>query len=127
MITWCSRKQISTALSLTEAEYVALSEASRKACWLRNLYSKLGLLHAEVPTLIRGDNDRSIVMAKNPQFHKRSKHIDIRWHWVCKLVEEGTVTIEDCRDPEQTADVLTKALPHQKHNKHVAEMGLTLA
>ena len=126
-ITWCSRKQISTVLSSTEAEYVALSEASRKACWLRNLYSELGLLHGEVPTLIQGDNDRLIAMVKNPQFHKRSKHIDIRWHWVRELVEEGTVTIEDCRDPEQTADVLTKALPRQKHNKHVAEMGLTPA
>jgi len=67
------------------------------------------------------------MMAKNPQFHKRSKHINIRWHWVHELVKEGTVTIEDCRDPEQTADVLTKALPCQKHNKHVAEMGLTPA
>jgi len=126
-ITWCSRKQISTALSSTEAEYVALSETSCEVCWLRNLYSKLGLLHGEVPTLIRGNNDRSIAMAKNPQFHKYSKHINICWHWVHKLVEEGTITIEDCHDPEQTADVLMKALPHQKHNKHVAKMGLTLA
>ena len=126
-ITWCSRKQISTALSSTEAEYVVLSKASCEACWLRNLYSKLRLLHAEVPTLIREDNDGSIAMAKNPQFHKHSKHIDIRWHWVRELVEEGTVNIEDCRDPEQTANVLTKALPRQKHNMHVAEMGLTPA
>ena len=69
-ISWCSRKQISVALSLTEAEYVALSEVAREACWLRSLYSELGLLREKVPTLIQGDNEGSIAMAKNPQFHK---------------------------------------------------------
>ena len=77
-ITWSSKKQISTVLSSTEAKYVALSEASCEACWLRNLYTELGLLQEDVPTQIQGDNDGSIAMARNPQFHKRSKHIDIR-------------------------------------------------
>jgi len=126
-ITWCLRKQNSIALSSTQAEYVALSEAACEACWLRNLYTELGLLDENVPTLIRGDNDGSLAMAQNPLFHKRSKHIAIRWHWVRKLVQEGTITIDSCRDPEQTADILTKALPHQKHTCHVAEMGLASA
>ena len=95
-------------LSSTEVEYVMLSKALYKACWLRNLYSELALLHGEVPMLIQGDNDGLIAMAKNPQFHKCSKHINICWHWVCKLVKEGTITIKDCCDPEQTADILTK-------------------
>ena len=123
-ITWCSRKQTTIALSLTEAEYVALSEAAQEACWLRSLYSELGLLQEEVPTLIRGDNEGSIAMAKNPQFHKRSKHIAIRWHWVRDLVQEGKIYVNSCRDPEQTVDVLTKALPRPKHQKHASDMGL---
>jgi hypothetical protein len=126
-ITWCSKKQITTALSSTEAEYVALSEAGREACWLKNLYTELGVLKEDVPTTIYGDNEGSIAMAKNPQFHKRSKHIATRWHWIRELVREGTIAVESLRDPDQTADVLTKALPRQKHNKHVAEMGLTHA
>jgi len=85
-ITWCSRKQLSIVLSSTQAEYVALSKAVRKVCWLQNLYTELGLLNEEVPMQILGDNDGSIAMARNPQFHKRSKHIDLCWHWVCKLV-----------------------------------------
>ena len=85
---------VSVVLSLTKVEYVALSEAAREACWLRNLYGKLGLLQGEVPTLIRGDNKRLIAMAKNPQFHKRSKHIEIRWHWVSNLVQSGKICIE---------------------------------
>jgi hypothetical protein len=123
-ITWSSRKQISVALSSTEAEYVALSEAAREACWLRNLYSELGLLQVGIPMLIRGNNEGSIAMAKNPQFHKRSKHIEIRWHWVRDLVQAGKICVESIRDPEQTADVLTKALPRPKYQKHTADMGL---
>ncbi len=64
-----------------EAEYVALSEAGREACWLRNLYEELGFLESE-PTEIRGDNMGAILMARNPQFHKQSKHIATKWHWI---------------------------------------------
>jgi hypothetical protein len=123
-ITWKSKKQTTIALSSTQAEYVALSEAGREACWLRNLYEEMGY-RQERPTLIKGDNDGSIAMAKNPQFHNRSKHIAIRWHWIRELVEQDLIEIESCRDPEQTADVLTKSLPRPKHKKHVSEMGLS--
>ena len=63
-------------------------------------------------------------MARNPQFHKRSKHIATRWHWLRDLVQDNKITIESCRDPEQTADILTKAISRPKHQKHVREMGL---
>jgi hypothetical protein len=122
-ITWKSKKQTTIALSSTEAEYVALSEAAREACWLRNLYKELGY-NQEFPTIIKGDNDGSIAMAKNQQFHSRSKHIAIRWHWVRDLVEVGLIDIKTCRDPQQTADVLTKALPRPKNSQHTHEMGL---
>ena len=67
-ITWKSKKQTTIALSSTEAEYVALSEAAREACWLRNLYDQIGYPQ-KYPTIIKGDNDGSIAMAKNQQFH----------------------------------------------------------
>ena len=75
-ITWKSKKQTTIALSSTEAEYVALSEAAHEACWLRNLFEELGYPQKS-PTVIKGDNDGSIAMAKNQQFHSRSKHIAI--------------------------------------------------
>lgn len=124
-ITWGSKKQTAIALSSTEAEYVALSEASREAMWLRHLYGELGFIQKE-PILLLGDNDGSIAMTKNPQFHKRTKHVDIRWHWVRELVSDGLITISDCRDPQQTADILTKQLPRPKFTKHVGELGLSL-
>jgi hypothetical protein len=123
---WRSKKQTMVALSTTHAKYVALSEAARDAYWLRNLYEELGFPQL-FPTLIRGDNDGSIAIAKNPQFHQRLKHITIRWHWVHNLVQDGKVDIESCRDLEQTANILTKALPHPKHLKHTMEMGLATA
>jgi hypothetical protein len=65
-----SKKQTTIALSSTQAEYVALSEAAREACWLRSLFDEFGYPQ-EHPTLIKGDNDGSISMAKNQQFHNR--------------------------------------------------------
>ena len=83
---WMSKKQSVITMSSTEAEYVALSKAAREACWLRSLFNKLGFPQMK-PTIIRGDNNGAIAMLKNPQFHKRAKHIAIKWHWICNLVE----------------------------------------
>src|SRR5271155_2625607 len=95
-ITWKSKKQSAIALSSTEAEYVALSEAGREATWLSNLYEKLGFLQQSA-TVIKGDNDGSVVLTYNPQFHQRSKHIAICHHWVQNLVANKALSIENCR------------------------------
>ena len=123
-ITWKSKKQTVIALSSTEAEYVALSEASREAVWLNNLYEELGFPQKR-PTIIKGDNDGSIILTQNPQFHQRSKHIAICHHYVRDLVKNKIVAIHTCRDPEQTADVLTKPLAKPKHWRHVEEIGMS--
>ena len=68
-ITWKSKKQTVITLFSMEAEYVALSEAGRKATLLRNLYGELGFPQIN-PTIIKGDNDGSIVLTHNPQFHQ---------------------------------------------------------
>jgi hypothetical protein len=109
-----------------EAEYIALSEAAREAHWLRSLFFKLGFMQV-LPTMIQGDNEGSIAMTKNPQFHKRSKHIGLQYHLIRQQVQEGEIIIENCRTHKQTADVLTKPLPHAKHKQHTAEMGLVSA
>jgi hypothetical protein len=122
-ITWKSKKQTVIALSSTEVEYVALSEAGREATWLRNLYSELGFLQ-NLLTEIKGDNEGSVILTHNPQFHQQSKHIALRHHWIRDLVTDKVIDIQNCRDPEQTADVLTKALPKPKFVRHRAEMGI---
>jgi hypothetical protein len=117
------KKQTIIALSSTEAEYVALAEARRETCWLRNLFGELGFPQT-MPMTIKADNDGSIAMAGGIQFHPRSKHIALRHHWIRDLVANDTVQIRECRDPEQTADVLTKALLKPKFTRHREEMGL---
>jgi hypothetical protein len=123
-ITWKSKKQTVIALSTTESEYVALSEAGREAVWLRNLYAELGFPQ-KAAVVIKGDNDGSVILSHDPQFHQRSKHIAIRHHWVRDHVNDKILDIQSCRDPEQTADILTKALPKPKHMRHTREMGIT--
>jgi len=88
------------------------------------LYGELGFIQKE-PILLLGDNDGSISMAKNPQFHKRTKHVELRWHWVHDLTNDGLINIVDCRDPQQTADILTKQIPRPKFSRHVNELGLS--
>ena len=68
-IMWRSKKQTTIALSSTEAEYIALSEAGCEARWLRNLYEEIRYIQTS-PNTIKGDNEGSISMAHNPQFHK---------------------------------------------------------
>ncbi len=68
-ITWYSKKQSVTALSSTEAEYIALSEAAQEVCWLQNLFSKLEFTQRLLTTIL-GNNKGSITITKNPQFHK---------------------------------------------------------
>ena len=77
-----------------------------------------------MPTTLIGDNLGALAIARNPQFHKRSKHIETKWHWIRNLVERGIVWTESVWDPEQTADALTKALARPKHKRHTMEMGL---
>ncbi len=66
-------------------------------------------------TLIKGDNNGSIAIAKNPELHQCTKHIEVRWHWVHDLIKEGQIMVTKCKGMEQTTDVLTKVLLCPKH------------
>jgi hypothetical protein len=125
-MTWYSKQQSITALLSTEAEYIALSETAREACWLRSLFKELGFEQV-LPTEIRGDNKGTIAMLKNPQFHKRAKHIGVQYHSIREQVRKEEITVESCRTQQQTADVLIKPLPWVKHKQHVTEMRLAAA
>jgi hypothetical protein len=71
------------------------------------------------------DSKEAVGIAQNPIFHKRMKHIDSRFHWIRKKVQVKRFVAELCPSSEQTADVLTKALPYPKHEKHVTGMGMS--
>jgi len=80
IISWCSQKQDIVSLSSTEAEYIALAAGAKECMWLRKFLGELGV-EQETPTKIFVDNTSAIRLAENPEFHKRSKHIDVRFHF----------------------------------------------
>jgi hypothetical protein len=106
MISWSSRKQGSIAQSTAEAEYTAASAASREAVWLRKLLSDLEL----EPTVIHCDNQSCIKLTENPVFHDRSKHIEMRYHYVRDMVQKNVLSIQYVLTAEQTTDIFTKPL-----------------
>lgn len=122
-ISWSSKKQSSVALSSTEAEYIAGAHATKEAVWLRRLLADLGL-DARSPTTLFIDNQSAIAIARNPEFHDRTKHIDIRHHFLRQKVEAEEVSLEYVPTNEQIADVLTKGLVREKHDRFSAGMGL---
>ena len=113
-ITWSSRKQESVALSTTEAEYIAATSTACQAVWLRRMLSDLSMVQKE-STTIYCDNKSTIAIAKNPTLHRRTKHIDIRLHFIRSLISDGTITLKHCSTENQMADIFTKPLLVQKH------------
>ena len=79
VISWASKKQSVVALSSTEAEYIAASLASQEAVWLRSLLGDISFVQEE-PTVIKEDNQGTIALSRNPKYHPRTKHIDIKYH-----------------------------------------------
>jgi hypothetical protein len=92
MISWQSRKQSSIALNTAEAEYIAACSASCEAIWLRKLLTDLFDLEMEATTILC-DNQSCIKMTKNLVFHDRSKHIEIRYHYIRDMVQRGALKL----------------------------------
>ncbi|KAE8681124.1 hypothetical protein F3Y22_tig00111342pilonHSYRG00188 [Hibiscus syriacus] len=107
--TWMSKKQPIVTLSTCEAEYVAATSCVCHAIWLRNLLKEIGLIQEE-PTKVCVDNKSAIALAKNPVFHDRSKHIDIRYHYIRECVARKDVEVEYVKSQDQVADIFTKPL-----------------
>jgi transposase InsO family protein len=124
-ISWNSKKQPTIALSTTEAEYMAISQCTREAIWLRQLMSDVGLEQKKA-TLIMCDNQGAIALMKNPIHHSRSKHIDIQHHFIREKVEVEVIEMKYISTEHMVADVLTKALAKPRHEVLRKEMGLTL-
>ena len=112
-VLWRSELQEITALSSTEAEYISLSEAMKQCLWLRPNLESLGV-QLTGPTSIRSDNQGSIALSKNPEFHRRTKHIGARFHRIRQEQEQGLVSVSYVPTDANPADMLTKALGGQQ-------------
>ena len=111
-ISWKATLQSTVALSTTEAEYMALTEAVKESIWVHGLLDSFGL-NQQVP-VVHCDSQSAIHLARNPVYHERTKHIDIRLHFVRENVSNGIVAVQKIATAENPADMMTKALPIDK-------------
>ena len=108
-VSWRSRLQDCVTQSTTEAEYVGTSEASKESIWLGRLVTDLGIKQ-ELPVL-HCDSQSAIQLAKNPVFHAKTKHVDVKYHFIRELIEDKQLQLVKVHITEIPADLLTKGLP----------------
>ncbi|GJU82987.1 retrovirus-related pol polyprotein from transposon TNT 1-94 [Tanacetum coccineum] len=111
-VSWQSRLQKCVALSTTEAEYMAATEACKELLWLKRFLQELGFKQQRYAVLC--DNQSAIHLAKNSMFHKRTKHIDIRYHWIRDAIEDGMFELNKVHTDDNASDMLTKAVAREK-------------
>jgi hypothetical protein len=110
LISWSSKKQPTVSRSSSEAEYRSLANVTAEVLWLQSLLSELHYSSNSSP-LLYCDNISTILMAENPVFHARTKHIEIDLHFVREKVQSQEIRIQHVNSAAQIADIFTKALP----------------
>ncbi|CAB3996098.1 Retrovirus-related Pol poly from transposon TNT 1-94 [Paramuricea clavata] len=117
LVSWRSRKQLTVALSTCEAEYMALTDAVQEAKFLKQLCVDLHIVQVSYSVLVNGDNQGAINLAKNPMYHKRSKHIDVKYHFIRSEVRIGSIVLAYIPTDENVADIFTKPVSKVKLDK----------
>ena len=123
-ISWKSKKQPTVALLTTEAEYLALTEAIKEAIWIAQLFEQLNI-PLSLPIPVYEDNNSCILLAEHPVFHQRTKHIDIRYHFIREHIILNKVKLCQIDTNYQIADMLTKGLNKVKFTNLRGLAGMT--
>jgi len=108
-VSWSSKKQRVVALSTCEAELYAEAAAIQEVLWLRGLMEELGL-HTRTGSAVYGDNQSTIALSQNGVKGERTKHVDVKYHFVTETVDRGVVKLQWVPTTQQQADIFTKAL-----------------
>jgi hypothetical protein len=125
-VSWLSKKQPIVTLSTTEAEFVAAAGCASQVVWMRRVLNQLGHVQKK-STIVMCDNSSIIKLSNNPVMHGRSKHIDVRFHFLRELVNDGIIELLHCGTEEQTADIMTKPLKLESFQKFRSQMGMCRA
>ncbi|GKB10078.1 retrovirus-related pol polyprotein from transposon TNT 1-94 [Tanacetum coccineum] len=122
LTSWMSKKQTALAISTTEAEYVSAKKSCQQALWMKQALVDYEVKLNDVPILC--DNKGAIDLSKNPVLHSRTKHIEIRHHFLRDNVQKGNISIEKVASEDNIADILTKPLKREPFN--LLRLGLRL-
>jgi hypothetical protein len=107
-----------------EAEYIAASHSGRELMFVRNQLGELMEKPFDHPSPMHCDNQSAISVAENPAMHDKAKHIALKYHYICDLVENKDITIHYCQSGANPTDLLTKILPHDATVRCRRMMGL---
>jgi hypothetical protein len=124
-VSWKSKRQSCVSLSTTESEYVAAAAAAKEIVWMRRLLQDLGCNQLK-PTYLFCDNQSAIKLVRNPQFHQRTKHIDVKFHFIRDLQEYKVIDVVYVNSEGQLADLLTKGLDGPRFRKLREEIGISV-
>lgn len=122
LVSWSSKKQMCTSISSIKAEYIAMSSCCAQNLWMRYQLSDYGFDFNKVPMYC--DNKSAIALCCNNVKHSRSKHIDIRHHFIREQVEKGVVELYFVRTEFQLADIFTKALSRERFQFILSGLGM---
>jgi len=122
LVSWFSKKQHSIATSTAEAEYVAAGSCCAQILWMKQQLMDYGVECKEVKIMC--DNTSAIAITQNPVLHSRTKHIDIKYHFIRDHVEKKDITLEYVATEEQLADIFTKALCENRFSQLRLELGM---
>ena len=123
VFSWASLKQNLVTLSTAEAKYVLAYEAIAQVIWLRIVLEDLGESQIEA-TLLMYDNMFAISMTRNPVFHQKTRHINIRFHFIREALQEGVIDVKFCQSEDQLTDIFTKTLPKERFNQLRLKLGV---
>ena len=111
-VSWQSKLQKCVALSTTEAEYIAVTEAGKELVWIKTFFKELGMQQDEY--VVYCDSQSAIDLSKNATYHSRTKHIEVRYHWIRDAIEEKRFKLKKIHTDKNAADMMTKVIPKQK-------------
>ena len=121
-VSWSSKHQPIVTLSTAEAEYVAATHAAKEAVWLREFISEI--YQPQDAMTLHSNSQSAIALARNKQFHARTKHIDIRFHFIQYVIEAGKIIVNYCPTDDMVADTLMNtggkgAFTQQAHGEFI--------
>ncbi|KAI4346140.1 hypothetical protein L6164_013215 [Bauhinia variegata] len=111
-VSWQSKLQKCVALSSTEVEYIAITEAGKELLWMKRFLQELDLNQERY--VVHSDSQSAIHLSKNLTFHSRSKHIEVRYHWIRDALERKQFSLEKIHTDDNGSDMMTKTLPMGK-------------